>query len=368
MKKYEDWPVCSRAPLSGAREYGVLVRQSPTHHYGDLFNHDLEWIGSRPLCRHAPRLLTFDIPEAIQKPNGPESRTVRLYGSPPPVPSNLAEQRKITTECLSRNRSIYFVGDSHDRFLYVSTLARIAGHAAADDITGWDTHEKQVGSVSIRQEFESFLQNLYSRAKYLLDPAYVPFQGNSQGLDYLEKVDTMVFDFGAWAAAGFGVGVMWNTHQYIEYISTVLWALAEVRHLRKKLFKETGYGYPDLTIVWMGSAPWPDKNLVDMRTNTRLQYWDDLVNAEIEKINRHYENEGGMIDHLNIYDKFLPFRKLSPDYAHHAAKEPADAAVQVLLHKIDICRDVFTPKFPPPPPPPPSPSRSTSLVATITTT
>ena len=198
------------------------------------------------------------------------------------------------------------MGDSHDRSLYVSTLSRLAGQdaAATSQGAGIHTHERHVGGIYILQEYEMYLDNLYTRAKYLLDPPYVPFQGNNQNLDYLEKVDTVIFDFRAWAAAGFNHGAMWTTQGHIDHITAIFWALAEVRHRRRKLFKETGYGYPDLIIIWVGSVPWPDKYMPDMRTNTRLQYWDDLANTEIEKINRHYQDEGGMIDHLNVYVNF----------------------------------------------------------------
>ena len=99
----------------------------------------------------------------------------------------------------------------------------------------------------------------------------------------------------------------------------------------------------------MGMVAWPDiRTTPDMRTNIRLQYWDDLINVEIDKINEHYKDQGGMIDHLDSFAMFLPLRKLSPDGAHHMAKAPVDAIVQVVIHKFDLCRASFTPKFPPP--------------------
>jgi len=78
-QKYEDWPICSHAPLVGAREYGGLARKSPVYRYEDLFKYDYEWVGSRPLCRHEPRLVTFNTPETIQEPNSTNNATERPY-------------------------------------------------------------------------------------------------------------------------------------------------------------------------------------------------------------------------------------------------------------------------------------------------
>ncbi|KAG0042108.1 hypothetical protein BGZ83_000884, partial [Gryganskiella cystojenkinii] len=78
-------------------------------------------------------------------------------------------------------------------------------------------------------------------------------------------------------------------------------------------------------------------------------YWDNLANADIEAINEHYRDQGGMIDTLDASSKFLPRRKLSPDTSHHRAKEPVDAIAQVLVHKLDLCKARLAPVMPPPP-------------------
>ncbi|KAG0247544.1 hypothetical protein BG011_001321 [Mortierella polycephala] len=84
-----------------------------------------------------------------------------------------------------------------------------------------------------------------------------------------------------------------------------------------------------------------------MRTNPRLKYWDLLVDQEIEAINEHYSEQGGMIDRLGVFPMVMPYHKLSPDGAHHTVKGATYPLAQVLIHKFDICRKEFIPKFPP---------------------
>ncbi|GJJ75186.1 hypothetical protein EMPS_07544 [Entomortierella parvispora] len=137
---------------------------------------------------------------------------------------------------------------------------------------------------------------------------------------------------------------MWTSTEYVEYMKNATWSLAEVRYQHQQYYKKTVFGYDDLILLWMGNVPWPDQRLTpDMRTNNCLQYWEDMLNAEIEKINEHYKEQGGMIDRLDSFRKYWPFQKTSPYESHFTAKQPVDAVVQVLVHKMNLCWPVFTP-------------------------
>ena len=70
--------------------------------------------------------------------------------------------------------------------------------------------------------------------------------------------------------------------------------MGQIKQDRRAYFKKTGMGFDDLTIIWMGTIPWPDlRDSADMRTNNRLQYWDDLINKEIEAKNFPLLTGGG---------------------------------------------------------------------------
>ncbi|KAG0041098.1 hypothetical protein BGZ83_002361 [Gryganskiella cystojenkinii] len=353
--KYEDWPECSLEPIKGTREYGVFARRQSVLAFEDLAKQGFEWVGARPSCRHGPRLSTFQTLESVESLIGADTVSARLYGSPPPlVPSTIEAfqvSRQETENCLQHERKIYFTGDSHVRQLLTGLMNRFHGDTGdLADFQGWSTHIEQLGGVHIQQDFDQWGQDLQGKLRYMRDPSYVPFMTQPRHpLAILEEFDTILIEFGAWHAAGFKVGTMFKTVEFLEFTKEILWNLAHVRQERQAYFKRTGFGYDDLKIFWMGGIPWPDtREESDMRTNTRLQYWDDLVNAEIGAINEHYRDQGGMIDTLDAFSKFLPHRKLSPDTSHHRAKEPVDAIVQVLAHKLDLCKAHLTPVLPPP--------------------
>ncbi|KAG0042109.1 hypothetical protein BGZ83_000885 [Gryganskiella cystojenkinii] len=361
--KYEDWPICSHEPSSGAREYGIYAHKTPAQQFSDLAKRDFEWIAARPSCRYFPLLHHFETLETIEssvvETDSSEAATLSstpLYGAPPSAPATVqqfkAEQAK-AQECLARNRSIYFVGDSHIRNLLAGLSKRVRGiDGDLQVFKDWSTHTEQLGGVVIRQDFDQWFALNNFRIQYMLGDDYIPFSPNYEKsedeLDLLERYDTIVVDFGAWFAAGYGVGRMRTAVEFLDFFKKVFWGLAKIRAQRQDYFKETGLGYKDLSIIWMGNIPWPDMPRswsADMRSNTRFQYWDDLTMLEIAKINEHYKDRGGMIDQLDAFSKLLPHRKLSPDTLHHLAKPSVDVITQVLLHKLNLCP--FTPTFPP---------------------
>jgi len=158
-EKYENWPLCSVEPSKAAREYGVYARSRPVDQFEDLSLQGLEWIAARPRCRHNPRLVSFESPEEVlAAPNS--SSPQRLYGSPPPIPATielLKEEYAKSQECLSHNRSIYFVGDSHVRQLLTGVTMRFHGeNGDMQDFKTWETHTEQFGGVFIRQDFDAW--------------------------------------------------------------------------------------------------------------------------------------------------------------------------------------------------------------------
>ncbi|KAG0041293.1 hypothetical protein BGZ83_002039 [Gryganskiella cystojenkinii] len=336
QQKYENWVECSVEPIKAAREYGVYSRRYPVQEFEDLAKSGYEWT-----------------PETIRSSIGEGSGTVRAYGAPPTAPATIEQfeiERKKTADCAARDRKIYFAGDSHVRQLLTGLSNRFHGDSGEiADFKGWTTHTEQLSGIFIRQDFDQWFEGMHAKTRYMVDPNYVPFSYDPEIMALIEQFDTVVVEFGSWPASGFGVGPMWDTVKYMDFLREILWNLGQMKKDRRAYFKKTGFGFDDLTILWMGSIPWPDiRTSADMRTNIRIQYWDDLINSEIDAINEKYKDMGGAIDNLDAYSKFLPHRRGSPDGAHHMGKQPVDAIVQVLAHKFDLCRPAFTPKFPPP--------------------
>ncbi|KAG0206899.1 hypothetical protein BGX28_001768 [Mortierella sp. GBA30] len=354
---YDDLPICSLTAYDGARQHGVYAGRSSISQYQDLESQTYEWVGARPSCRHHPRLVTFTGPKTYTMETTAMPIGEPMYGGPSssPSPDEFSRQHDATMNCLNRNRTIYFVGDSHIRVLYDGLVSRLQGvDGNLHRTKTYKTRYAQIGGVYIRQEFDQWLLYLNVRIRHVLAQG-----GQEQQLFYndyhlLETFDTLVFDFGAWAAAGFGIGPLWTSDLMFGYIKKILWSIAQVRYERQIRYKMTGKGYPDLRIVWMGMVPWPDaKAVLDMRTNTRLKYWDLLIDSEIDKVNAHYSQWGGMIDRLGAFSKLIPYRHLSFDQAHHTEKRPVDALVQALIHKLDLCREEFEHDLPPLPEPDP---------------
>ncbi|KAG0041886.1 hypothetical protein BGZ83_001195 [Gryganskiella cystojenkinii] len=379
---YEEWPPCSIEPLKAAREYGVYARSRIAQSYKDLLeNKEFEWVAARPSCRHDPRLYMLKSPDTKPILNG-ESHTnetkVRVYGSPPPLPATaeILEDAQIEpTKCLSRSRSLYMAGDAHLRQLLVEVLIRLGTKDAPGEVISSEhvsTHNVKFGGVSVLQHYDVWIEEFPKMLLSMLDPSYDPFKESNQDIpvDSLERFDTLVLNFGAWASSGFNLGTLWVTDRFVTYMRKLLWDLGSLRDQRRKRFQQTGFGHKDLSIIWMSQVPWPDMSPdPDMRSNPRLQYWDDLTNLLIAEVNNHYQDQGGMIDVLDVIPKYLPYRKLSHDAIHFTMKETVDSAVQVLIHKLDLCREPFTPKFPsvlslsstaaPSPPPAPLPEVTT---------
>ncbi|KAG0039481.1 hypothetical protein BGZ83_002794, partial [Gryganskiella cystojenkinii] len=356
---YEEWPPCSIEPLKAAREYGVYARSQIAQSYEDLVeNKEVEWVAARPSCRHDPRLYMLKSPDAkpiLNRESQTNEAQVRVYGSPPPLPATveILEDAQIEpTKCLSRSRSLYMAGDSHVRQLLVEVLQRLGTKDAPGEIIyskkGF-THKVNFGGASVLQHYDVWIEEFQKTLESMLDPSYEPFKTSDQDVpdDSLERFDTLVLDFGAWASSGFPLVTTWVTDRFVTYIRKLLWDLASLRDQRRKRFQQTGFGHKDLSIIWMSQTPWPDTRPdPDMRSNPRLQYWDDLTNLLIADVNNHYQDQGGMIDVLDVIPKLLPYRKLSQDTIHFTMKETVDSTVQVLIHKLDLCREPFTPIFP----------------------
>ncbi|KAG0056803.1 hypothetical protein BGZ83_003421 [Gryganskiella cystojenkinii] len=356
---YEEWAPCSIEPIKATREYGVYARSRIAQSYEDLIeNKEFEWVAARPSCRHDPRLYMLKAPDAepiLNRESQTNGAQVRVYGSPPPLPVTvkILEDAQIEpTKCLSRSRSLYMAGDSHIRQLLVEVLQRLGAKDAPGEITyskkGF-THKVNFGGVSALQHYDVWIEEFQKTLESMLDPSYDPFKNSDQDVpdDSLERFDTLVLDYGAWASSGFPLVTTWVSERFVTYMRKLLWDLASLRDQRRKRFQQSGFGHKDLSIIWMSQTPWPDmRPEPDMRSNSRLQYWDDLTNLEIAEVNNHYQDQGGMIDVLDVIPKYLPYRKQSHDSIHFTMKETVDSAVQVFIHKLDLCRKPFTPKFP----------------------
>ncbi|KAF9080054.1 hypothetical protein BGX27_005757 [Mortierella sp. AM989] len=190
----------------------------------------------------------------------------------------------------------------------------------------------------MRQDFDSWAAGINFRFRHMLGKEQLPGPDHGEP-DLYYDYDSFLFDLGAWSAGGFGIGELWTTERFIAYMSELLWDLAKARIMRREHYKNTGEGFSDLRLVWTGQIPWPDTrtDAPDMRTNPRLRYWETLTNEEIRKINEYYKDEGGIFEHLNHFNKVMPYRHLSPDTSHHTDKRPVDAVLQALIHKYNLC-------------------------------
>ncbi|KAF9083231.1 hypothetical protein BGX27_004219, partial [Mortierella sp. AM989] len=351
---YEDLPACSLTPKDGSQEYGVYTGYNAVTRAGEVETQNYEWVAARPSCRHSPRLVAFQTPEKYQSTLETTPKPVGgpLYGSPPALPTleEFAKQHDETMKCLSNERHLYFVGDSHVRQLFTGIVFRLLGDSSnLEPFGGWGVHHKTIGNVQMRQDFDSWAVGINYRIRHMIGKEQLPGQKQLdlaiyEDLDpYIyDNFDTIILDFGAWAAAAaeFDIAAFWTTDKFIAFISELLWDLAKARHMRQEHYKKTGEGFSDLRIIWLGQVPWPDtKKERDMRTNSRLRYWETLTNDEIRKVNEFYSNQGGMIDHLNYFNKVMVYRQLSFDAAHHMEIRPVSALVQHLLHKFDLCQE-----------------------------
>ncbi|KAG0004906.1 hypothetical protein BGZ79_007694 [Entomortierella chlamydospora] len=339
--KCEHLPACSITSTEGSREYGVFTGLKSIEHFEDLDTQSYEWVASRPRCNHYPRLITFQSLETYRK-NLENVKPIEnpVYGSPPSWPDmqEFAKLHEETMNCMSRNRSIFLTGDSHIRQLFMDFVYRLQG-APSDFVgfEGWGTHTADIQAVKMRQDFDQWFQVIEKRIQYMLGDTSIP-RTEGDEIDLMEKYDTVILDHGAWRACGFEIGPLWTSDQFAAFMPKFFWGLAEIRQKRRERYKKTGEGFSDFRVIWMGQVPWPDTRLTpDMRTNPRLKYWDFLINEEIDRINEHYKEQGGMIDRLNVFPKILPFRQLSPDSAHHVDKRLVDAIAQVLIHKLELC-------------------------------
>ncbi|KAF9357612.1 hypothetical protein BGX26_003403 [Mortierella sp. AD094] len=339
--KYEHLPACPLTPLEGAREYGVFTGLQSIEQFEDIDTQNYEWVASRPRCRHYPRLITFQTPERYQENLAQVTPIEKpVYGSPPSLP-DMEEFGKLhdeTMTCVSHSRPIFLAGDSHVRQLFMDFVYRVQG--ARSDFAGyegWGTHYGDVQEVKMRQDFDQWFLSIQKRIPYMLGDTSVPRTENDE-IDLMEQFDTVFLDHGAWAASGYEVAPLWTSDHFAAFMRDIFWGLAKIREKRREHYKKTGEGFSDFRIIWMGQVPWPDtRPTPDMRTNPRLKYWDFMINEEIDRINEHYKEQGGMIDRLNTFPKIFPFRQLSPDSAHHVDKRPVDAMSQVLAHKLNLC-------------------------------
>ncbi|KAF9083277.1 hypothetical protein BGX27_004197, partial [Mortierella sp. AM989] len=338
LTKYEDLPACSKTPKDGAQEYGVHTGYNAVTRAEEVETQNYEWVAARPSCRHSPQLVAFQTPEKYQLTLETTPKPVGgpLYGSPPPLPtlSEFNEQRDRVLKCLSRERHLYLAGDSHIRMLLTALVLHLSGDSGlSDPFVGWDSHHKDIDGIHMKQEFDKWAVGLNYRIRHVIGKEQLPGQKQLEpaiydGLDpyTYDSFDTILLDFGAWAAAGFDIAALWTTDKFIAFISELMWDLAKARHMRQEHYKKTGEGFSDLRIIWLGQVPWPDtRKEPDMRTNSRLRYWEILTNDEIRKVNEYYSNQGGMIDHLNYFNKVMVYRQLSPDAAHHTEKRPVNA-------------------------------------------
>ncbi|KAF9415765.1 hypothetical protein BGZ76_004746, partial [Entomortierella beljakovae] len=350
LTEYQDLPICSLLPKEGFREYGVHSGRKRISSIEDLETQTYGWVASRPGCRHIPELSTFltvknyiNYSESGPKPD-------KIFGSPPPFLTleEFSKQHNETKRCLSLPRHIYYAGDSHIQLLFFGLINVLSG-VRSDQLPPdryWGTHLKDIDGLEMRQDFDSWFFMTQNKLRYMLGKPPLHDNDAFDDWDLLKDYDSIVLDYGAWPMAGFNIGMLLTTEQYLAQMKPIIWDLAAVRFKRQEHYKKTGEGFSDLRIVWLGQVPWTDTwHNPDMRTNPRLKLWDILVDEEIQKVNDQYKDQGGMIDRVSYIPKAMVYRQLSLDQVHHTDHRVVDSVVQTLIHKFDLCQIEFKPNL-----------------------
>ncbi|KAF9584944.1 hypothetical protein BGW38_004559 [Lunasporangiospora selenospora] len=319
--------ICSKTASQQARQYGIYRARLPLISIPQALSHPYEWVPARPRCRYHPALDSFEPSSASDA-------------------DEIKKAKEEAQQCLQRKRSLYFVGDSHVRYLYQGLMTRLQGVSGRlQDVPGEDktTLEHTVSGIEARQDLDPLLDDTLVRLQYSLTKAGIkvdeidgkeggePQTPKVDAENFLEDVDTIIVGIGQRPGSAH-----WTTARYLARVERVLLGFSRLQEARRA-------GGKGLKIIWAGIPAWTDNTRVEdraaagWRTNQRLLYWDKLANRLIEGLNSQAAGTGGVVDRLMTFAITMPFKNSTIDYEHYSMSIPVDSATSELVHKLDLC-------------------------------
>lgn len=318
---------CSRSPMTQARQYGTYSARSKITSVRQAQFHNYEWIPARPRCMFFPDQTHF---EPISESDSQERR----------------QEKEHAAGCLQKTRSLFFVGDSHVRQVFLGVMQRLQGQSG--DIEDRKQQALEAGNVKGVYNQDDFLTETLSRIRYTIEDTGDYFDLNADEiteakinhLDILETVDTVILGLGSFPASH----EHWTTAEFVQRVQKVFDGLVMIQQTRVR-------GRHDLTsdskmntlrVIWTGIPAWTDRtdkatrDSTDWRTNPRILYWNKLVDQIIDNVNRRVGGDG-MIDRLDSFEITVPFKNSTMDELHYIMNAPVSALSAELIHKLDLC-------------------------------
>ncbi|KAG0329410.1 hypothetical protein BGZ99_002121 [Dissophora globulifera] len=304
--------ICSRAPATQSRQYGIYAARTPIESVRQAVGHPYHWIPARPRCRFHPAQTAF---EPIVDADSDEIKA----------------EKADAAKCLEIPRSIYFVGDSHLRTLFSGVMQRLQGRSGAIDTKIQDqrSHVLTAGKVVARSDFDATLNDTLNRINYSV---YDEQEESVEDLSALEEVDTVVLGLSMFSD-------QLTTVQYMDRVRGVLEGLAQVRKARRLA---SGGDLLDrmnsLKVIWMGMPAWVDTTgeATGWTTNNKILYLNKLVDGLVDTINSQTGGQG-MIDRLSGFEITVPFKNSTQDNIHYVSEATVDGFSAELIHKLDLC-------------------------------
>ncbi|KAF9432850.1 hypothetical protein BGZ76_010232, partial [Entomortierella beljakovae] len=234
LTKYQDLPICSLSPKDGFREYGVHTGIDVVSSLPTIESQEYVWVASRPRCRHVPDIYTFlDADNITEYSKYVQSTPVakNIFGTPPNLPAfeEFSKQHNETKRCLSLPRHIYYAGDSHMRQIFSGLINALIGIRSDQlSFTGWGTHLQDISGLEMRQDFDNWFFMIQNKLRYMLGKPPLHDNDAFDEWDLLKDYDSMLLDYGAWPMAGFNVGTLLTTEQFLAQMKPIIWDLAAV--------------------------------------------------------------------------------------------------------------------------------------------
>ncbi|KAI1300977.1 hypothetical protein EDD11_005919 [Mortierella claussenii] len=261
-------------------------------------------------------------------------------------------------------RRILFTGDSQVRTTYNAILnhyrpievkyQRFGSHDeflhGLDDLNLNNTvSDHPTAAILIpRTETDTELELVYRADQFL---AYLVASTDQE----LDRFDTIYLNIGQWPASGPAAGGQWSTAQLLERWEAVIerlnrWKASRKRHIEarslyspkndddvaaSKLNPTMGSGDASI-VIWAGMNAFPMRTDApirlkgDWRTNARLGYWDDWIEAISQEA-------GGWFRRMNSWQLTFPMLDQVVDKAHFQETDAIDALKVEALYKLDLC-------------------------------
>ncbi|KAF9437581.1 hypothetical protein BGZ76_000178 [Entomortierella beljakovae] len=307
--------ICTRDPLRQSRQYGTYSTLTPIKSVLQAVSHPYKWIPARPRCIFYPEQTSF---EPILMEDDEKTK----------------DKKTKAAQCLQKERSIYFVGDSHIKFLYSGLMQRLQGREGSIDTTfNLPTHVSKAGNIKLSYQIDDTMDQTLARINFLLKNEQDK-KANIPDIGILSTVDTVILGFGSFTGH-------WTTTQFQERFTEVINGLVEIWKARQ--VKSNGNKLDrmnSLKIIWMGIPAWTDDpgntTVENWKTNHRILYWNKMANGAIDILNTQIGGEG-LVDRLLAFEITIPFRNSTQDHVHYMMDTVASGLSAELIHKLDLC-------------------------------